>query len=250
YAAGLKVVTVVWIANPFTEEHRAALDWLNEITDSRINFFGLEVELWRIGDSPVAPKFNVVSKPNNWSKTVAEGAARVDLTVAKELQLEFWTRFRELVLRRGSTIRPTKPLPQHWMNIAIGRSGFGLSAVASLWDSESGSYERNEVRAEFAITADPAHGYFSRVAAEKDGIEQELGYNLVWHNPPGIRSARVFVRRAADLRDRETWPELHEWLLSRLEELYRVFQPRVKALSLIPAEGSPPVSPSTGIDNS
>src|ERR1044071_9814117 len=49
YAAGLKAVTIVWIANLFTEEHRAALDWLNEITDSRFNFFGLEIELWKIG---------------------------------------------------------------------------------------------------------------------------------------------------------------------------------------------------------
>src|SRR4029079_16711090 len=55
YAAGLKAVTIVWIAQHFTEEHRAALDWLNEITDERISFFGLEIELWRIGESPIAP---------------------------------------------------------------------------------------------------------------------------------------------------------------------------------------------------
>lgn len=232
YAAGLKVVTIVWIANPFTEEHRAALDWLNEITDSKINFFGLEVELWRIGDSAIAPKFNVVSKPNNWSKTVAEGAARVELTATKELQVEFWTAFREFVLSRSSVIRPTKALPQHWMNIAIGRSGFGLTAVASLWDSEAGTYERNEVRAEFAITADLAYRYFALLETAKDTIEQELGYKLVWHNPPGVRSARVFVRRPADLRDRITWPQLHEWLLDRLEEMYRVFQPRAKSMAL------------------
>lgn len=62
YAAGLDAVTIVWLAQRFTEEHRAALDWLNRVTDERINFFGLEIELWRIGDSPMAPKFNVVSK--------------------------------------------------------------------------------------------------------------------------------------------------------------------------------------------
>ena len=48
YAAGLQAVTIVWIAERFTEEHRAALDWLNDITDERFNFFGIEVELWRI----------------------------------------------------------------------------------------------------------------------------------------------------------------------------------------------------------
>ncbi|EWY36504.1 hypothetical protein N825_26515 [Skermanella stibiiresistens SB22] len=62
YASGLDPVTIVWIAAHFTEEHRAALDWLNKITDESFRFFGLEVELWRIGDLPAAPKFNIVSK--------------------------------------------------------------------------------------------------------------------------------------------------------------------------------------------
>lgn len=78
YAAGLKAVTIVWIAERFTDEHRVALDWLNEITNETINFFGLEIELWRIGDSPMAPKFNVVSQPNDWTKTVLEGTRQLE----------------------------------------------------------------------------------------------------------------------------------------------------------------------------
>ncbi len=39
YAAGLQVVTIVWVASKFTEEHRAALDWLNKITDDNFRFF-------------------------------------------------------------------------------------------------------------------------------------------------------------------------------------------------------------------
>ena len=75
YAAGLNAVTIVWIAERFTEEHRATLDWLNERTDEKINLFGLEIELWRIGDSPIAPKFNIISQPNDWSRTVQQAAA-------------------------------------------------------------------------------------------------------------------------------------------------------------------------------
>lgn len=74
YAAGLEAVTIIWVASRFTDEHRAALDWLNNATTSGFNFFGLEVELWRIGDSALAPKFNVVSQPNDWTKTVREQA--------------------------------------------------------------------------------------------------------------------------------------------------------------------------------
>ncbi len=74
YAAGLNAVTVIWVAATFVEEHRAALDWLNEVTAEGTNFFGVDVELWRIGDSAVAPKFNIASKPNAWSKRVTKSA--------------------------------------------------------------------------------------------------------------------------------------------------------------------------------
>lgn len=86
YSAGLNAVTVIWIARKFVEQHRAALDWLNEITTEATNFFGVEVELWRIGDSPLAPKFNLVSKPNAWSKQIPKAAA----------EGEQWTRERFL----------------------------------------------------------------------------------------------------------------------------------------------------------
>lgn len=112
YAAGLSAVTIVWIADHFTDEHRAALDWLNEITDNSFNFFGLEVELWRIGDSPIAPKFNIASKPNDWPKTVGRAAAQMtaeNLSDTKQMQLEYWTAFHNYVSRHSKVLRPQKP---------------------------------------------------------------------------------------------------------------------------------------------
>jgi len=134
YAAGLEAVTIVWIAEQFTEQHRATLDWLNEITDEKFNFFDVEVELFQIGDSPFAPHFNIVSKPNDWSKTVAEAARRIesgDLSPTKQLQQTFWTRLREYAEARGSSLRFQKPHPQHWTNLSIGRAGLFLVATAT-----------------------------------------------------------------------------------------------------------------------
>jgi hypothetical protein len=113
YAAGLEVVSIVWIAEKFTEEHRATLDWLNDITDERFNFFGLEIELWQIADSPYAPKFNIVSKPNNWAKSVSKGVVYDE---TKKLQLDYWISLSEYLKENSKTIRPPKPLPQHWAN--------------------------------------------------------------------------------------------------------------------------------------
>ena len=93
YASGLEAVTIVWIAARFNEEHRATLDWLNKITDQSFRFFGLEVELWRIGDSPAAPKFNIVSKPNDWSHSVAQAVRAIDdaeLSETRVMQRAYW----------------------------------------------------------------------------------------------------------------------------------------------------------------
>jgi len=62
--------TVVWIAETIREEHRAAIDWLNGSTFEGFDFFAVKVEALRIGESPPAPWFNVVAKPNNWTRGV------------------------------------------------------------------------------------------------------------------------------------------------------------------------------------
>ena len=92
YASGLEAKAVVWIAKTFSDEHKKALDWLNE-NHSNIAFFGLEIELWKIGDSLFAPKFNVVSKPNDWFKTVQSQIQNKNLSEIQILQQEFWTGF-------------------------------------------------------------------------------------------------------------------------------------------------------------
>ena len=235
YAAGLNVVTIVWIAERFTEEHRAALDWLNEITDERFNFFGLEVELWKIGDSAIAPKFNIVCKPNNWSKSITRAAKSIETvspTETKQLQYEYWVAFREFVLDKGSLIKPTKPQYQHWMNIALGRSGFGLAAVASALDSETQSYNSNELRAEVVISHINSKAYFSLLELQKTEIEAEFGEPLIWYSNPEAKSCRIYVRRSANLNARDNWAEQHKWLRDKLDKLHKLFSNRVKQLSI------------------
>jgi hypothetical protein len=233
YAAGLKAVTIVWIAHRFTDEHRATLDWLNEITDDRFNFFGLEVELWRIGESAVAPKFNAVCKPNDWSRTVARSASQVEAgaqTERKQMQLEFWTAFRDFVTDRESRIKATKPFPQHWMNIAVGRSGFHLAAIAAFFDSVAKSYDSHELRAELLMNDTNSKTYFTMLEEMKLEIETALGESLTWHNPPNARMCRLYLRRTVNLEEQERWPEYHDWLLQKLEALHAAFAPRVTEL--------------------
>ena len=233
YAAGLQAVTIVWIAMRLTEEHRAALDWLNEITDERFRFFGLEIELWQIGDSFVAPKFNVVSKPNDWSQTVARGASqlgRSELTEAKQLQLDFWTAFKARVDEQDVDFKGQKPQAQHWMNVSIGRSGFHLNAIASHWDSAEETYGGHEIRAELTIDGLNSKQHFQGLADRRVDIEGGIGRELVWHNPADARACRLYVRKSVDLNKRELWPEYITWLVDELSDFYRVLKPIVRTL--------------------
>src|SRR5262249_46601310 len=148
YASGLEAVTIVWIAARFTEEHRSTLDWLNKITDESFRFFGLEVELWRIGESPAAPKFNIVSKPNEWSHSVAQAARAIDdaeLSETRIKQRDYWAALNSVLdATSGPVSGNKKPQPQSWMSYPIGRSGFNLGATMIR--------PKNQIRAELYIS--------------------------------------------------------------------------------------------------
>lgn len=49
YASGHDAKTIIWIVKEAREEHRQAIDWLNEHTDEEINIFLCKIELWKIG---------------------------------------------------------------------------------------------------------------------------------------------------------------------------------------------------------
>ena len=72
YDSGKDANYIVWIVKKARNEHRQAIDWLNEHTDSELNFFLIEMELWKIGNSDVAPKFQIICQPNDWTKMVKE----------------------------------------------------------------------------------------------------------------------------------------------------------------------------------
>ncbi len=229
YAAGLQAATIIWISARFTEEHRAALDWLNEITGEDFNFFGIQVELWRIGSSAVAPRFNIVSKPNDWSKRVRSSKGGSALSAKGSLQLEFWTAYKEY-LEKASSIRAAKPYPRVWMPHAVGRSGFTICSIASFYDSALETYDSNELRVEMVVNHRDAKAFFRSLERDRRAIDKALGVAVTWHNPPDSRQAKVYVRRAADLQERANWPEYFSWLREHVELFSRVFTPRVKAM--------------------
>ena len=229
YAAGLQAVTIVWIASRFTEEHRAALDWLNKVTDDDIQFFGLEVELWQIGSSAMAPKFNIVSAPNDWSKSVSGAQKAIDqgaLSESGQRYIDFWNRFGARISENKSSLRIPKPNTDYWKNYSIGRSEFAVAPMILARDAWIGI--------QLTMYGDQAKQLYAAILAQKDMIELAIGEPLVWRELPNHKESQIrLVRKDLDPKDKARWTEICDWLISRTEKFLNVFRPIVKDLTIV-----------------
>ncbi|MCP3970567.1 MAG: DUF4268 domain-containing protein [Rhodobacteraceae bacterium] len=226
YAAGLEAVTIIWIAARVADEHRAACDWLNDVTGTDIRFFALEVELWRIGEGPAAPKFNIVSKPNYWSRNAASAKKAIEagaLSPTRQMQRDYWSEVENRIADLGGPINPVSPLPQSWLNHGIGKSGVSLGFSMKTRDKW--------VRAGINLGALWGKSDFSELQTRHDAIKQDFAGELDWQELPEKRESRVCVTLAdADPFDISDWPRQHQWLVDNALRLHRAFAHRVRAL--------------------
>lgn len=225
YASGLSATTIVWIAAYFCEEHRAALDWLNRTTDESVSFFGLEVELWRINDSPPAPRFNVVCKPNDWESTVRHSADALDKTTnrSQALRLKYWTAFRDYLHERKSKLRSQKPGRDHWYTFGIGTSRAHIAALLITRDER--------IAVELNIKSTDAKEVFRELETRRLEIEAAIGVHLEWLEMPDKKTSRIVAFNSVDPYDETDWPRQFAWLQTTLEGFDRVFRPFFAELS-------------------
>ena len=224
YAATLNAHTIVWIAARFTEEHRKALDWLNSNTAEGLAFIGVQVELWTIDGSKPAIRFNVVSRPDEAMRQAVASASASD-SPTKALQLAFWTEFREKLIAANVVPSTHAPGPRYWYTVAVGRSGYSLSLAANV---DSGFVR---VRLYMQGRYKAIEG-LRQLLSQKEAIEREIGEPLMWDPNPDASDKTIGLERAADIRDRSTWPELMDWMVDAVARMRGAFRDRVRALDL------------------
>lgn len=218
YAAGLKAVTIVWVSAKFCDEHRATLDWLNQITGDSISFFGIEVELWRIGDSPAAPRFTIVSQPNDWEDNVRGVAAASEKSRPSEiLRLKYWTALREYLLENKSKLRPQKPGTNHWYSFGIGTSLAHLNALLIA--------KEDKVGVELCIVASNANAIFADLIEKQGEIESIIGAKLEWKELADKKMSRIQLYRQVDPTNENDWPQQFDWLKLTMERFDEAFRP-------------------------
>lgn len=200
YASGKEAQVIIWIVKRARDEHKKAVEWLNQHTDENIVFFLIEIELWKIDDSLPAPKFNIVERPNDWVQAMktTEG-----LSPTKKLQFDFWQAFTEYAseqtdFKKVFSLR--KSLPQHWYNIGVGNSSYHLVLTVNT--------QKKYIGTEIYIHDDKE--IFEKFQSHKSEIEAELGTKLEWR--AAAKDCRILAVQNGDIKQgADAWTEYFDW---------------------------------------
>lgn len=201
YLAGLEAKIVVWIAKEFDEQHRSAIRWLNDHTEDPFAFFAVRVRVVRIGESPLAPVFDVLERPNEWDRRVQESARSGELSELGQFRCDFWN---HVASKYPNEVR---------LNYAAGYvrhrvEGTGLAITQYVALREVGVFlvgKRGE-RDKDALARIKPH----RKALEKLGVE------------PRDKWATTVL--AMKTRDEENWDQAAEWLHEQRKKYEQVLR--------------------------
>lgn len=213
YAGGTDAVDIIWIATGFRDEHRAALDWLNNRTDESTRFFGVELSAVRIGGSTPAPLLRLVVQPNDWGKTVKAKAQTDGATGRGQAYQMFWSRFlEELHNRHLSWTSSRKGQPQNWQALPSGISGvafncsFGRSGLCSEVFFQDPDSSLNDAR-------------FAAAEASRQTIEATYGAALSFEPLAGKKGCRIAEYRPGNIGQVEQWNDYVEWFIAAQKRL-------------------------------
>ena len=181
YASGLDAKVVVWIVKEAREEHRSAIEWLNNNTNSNINFFLIEIHAYKIGNSDNAPMFQVIEQPNDFIKNNKSINSNDTMNKSQSQRLEFWNQFNNVLIERGKPFNVRKATTDHWYNVAIGTSDAHIDITLVNKDLVIG--------VELYITDNKE--LFDKLYQRKDEIENDLGFKLDWRRLNNSKASRI-----------------------------------------------------------
>lgn len=216
YASGHDASVVIFIAEKFREEHRQALDWLNQKTPEEVLFFGVEIEVVQIDTSNPAPLFKMVASPNEWGKSTRSSEGT--LTNRQAAYKAFFQRLVDELREEHHFTNARSASAQSWVSFSSGISTayYGASFAA-----------RNRVRVEIYIDSlDQAENkdLFDALYAKREVYESEIGAELSWERLDNKRASRIAIYREGKIDDPEAkLEEFHQWAIENLLKFRKAF---------------------------
>ena len=226
YAAGREAGVVIWISRDFREEHRQALDWLNRGDNASTQYFGVVIELLRIGDSPPAVNFRLVAWPNDWSRQPKRATTSAEVSGKRASYQAFFQQLIDELRERHRFTNARAGQPQSWYSFSSGTRGFQYSM---------GFAAKGELRSELYIDSgeQPVNeAAFDKLFAQKDAIEAEFGEPLRWERLEGRQACRIGCYTTGSIEDSaELQEKYRKWAIDRLLRFKKVFGPRLPSLA-------------------
>lgn len=201
YASGKGAEVVVWVVKHARDEHRQAIEWLNQHTDTDLGFFLVEIELWQIDDSAIAPKFSVIERPNDWGKQMKSVAG---LNNTEQIQLAFWQKFNDTMNANPDFtkhFKTRKAQPQNWYDISVGSSEYHLCFTASIQKKHMSC----------GIYIPDNKELFHLFEAHKTEFEAQFGKGIEWVE--ASKATRINIFEPFDVSDQEQWTTAYAWYL-------------------------------------
>lgn len=209
YAAGRKPQIIVWVAKRFRDEHKAALEWLNNVTHADTMFFGVVVKAVRIGDSPPAPVMEVAIEPNTWSKALLESSSSNAFSEKRQTYQTFWEELLEVLAKEHPELQNKSAQPQSWLPTSTGITNVNLTLV----------FTSKGLRVEYYFESPEAEvnkARFGAVYAMKDQFEKATGRVVDWELLETKKACRISSSGIddADVMNLDDWPIYRDWFLA------------------------------------
>lgn len=213
YASGKSADIVIWVVKHAREEHKAAIEWLNNHTDDSVGFFLCEIKLYRIGNSEPAVKFEVIEKPNDWTKEIKKSES---INETQQLRYDYWVAFEDYAFKNpifAKNFKKRKPSKNHWLNFSIGSSACHI-AVSQI-------KQRNELDVELYISDDTE--LYNSLYENKTDIELTSGLSFDWRELPDRKASRIVLEKSVQLENKNAWGSQFEWLIDVMVKMKTTF---------------------------
>lgn len=237
YAANRKAGVIVWISPEFRDEHRQALEWLNDVTDEDVDFFGVQLDLFQIGDSLPAPSFSIVAKPSNWKKERQRRLTQSFSPLREAYHAFFAELLKELKAKSPRSTAAQNVGYNNWLSLSGGRSGFSYSFSFT-------QDRRFRVELYFDVGEQSANKRaFDLLKQDEASLISAVGEPLAWERLDARRACRIglyYGKNVQVIDPSDVLLELRKWAVSSFLKLKTAFDSRVRALRFEePADATP-----------
>jgi primosomal protein N'' len=217
YAAGLDARYLIWIVKDVLPEHLKAIEWLNEHLDEAIRCFLIRIEVWQIGDSKPAPRFEIISLKNDWVATLKKSTNTSEVSPLKLRQQEFWSEFCEYVRKNDPVMKLHKPAPQHWLNFSMGNSIAHLAVTMNT--------QKNRFSTELYISDNKT--LFAYIKENEEEIKSQLGDSIDWFEANVAAGMNLYFN-VDDVFNQSRKEEYFFWLYSNILKFKKVLTPYIQ----------------------